>query len=395
MKKIIAAVLCIALMLCAYGCNADKSGEASNHDHSGETEISQNNTSVPETESSLPAENSEETENGDDIEVSVPVEEENSTEEEQDTSVPEEESAVQEESKEDAAPEPEEPEEQSEDTGKTEPEESEEQSEDTDKTEKCSHKTTKTVGTVKATCTKDGYSGDTVCSACGDTLKKGSTTKATGHKNTKIINTKIATTQQEGYTGDTYCYDCETIIETGVVIDKVVDNSDKATYTLPDGSKVTIDKDQNIRDYLLHLYTQYINHENNNIEKEILRLVNIEREKAGVAPLEWNEDGYFFTEIRAEECFESFSHTRPNGSGCETVYTDHNVLLYGYWGENLGRVTDGNEMTDTQLAELLVNAWMNSPGHRANLLEEHFTSISIAYIHRGGYHIVVQNFFGE
>ncbi|MBO5402324.1 MAG: hypothetical protein J6A85_04025 [Clostridia bacterium] len=105
MKKIIAAVLCIALMLCAYGCNADQSGEVSNHDHSGETEISQNNTSVPETESSLPAENSEETENGDDIEVSVPVEEENSTEEEQDTSVPEEESAVQEESRENVAPE--------------------------------------------------------------------------------------------------------------------------------------------------------------------------------------------------------------------------------------------------------------------------------------------------
>ena len=74
---------------------------------------------------------------------------------------------------------------------------------------------------------------------------------------------------------------------------------------------------------------------------------------------------------------------------------DHNVLLSGYWGENLGRVTDNTEMTDTQLAELLVNAWMNSPGHKANLLEEHYTSISIAYVHLGGYHIVVQNFFGE
>lgn len=388
MKKIIAAVLCIALMLCAYGCNADQNGEVSNHDHSGETEISQNNTSAPKTEESLPAENSEETENGDDIEVSVPVEEENSTEEEQDNSVPEEESAVQEESREDVAPE-------KTDADKTVKEESEEQSEDTDKTEKCSHKTTKTVGTVKATCTKDGYSGDTVCSACGDTLKKGSTTKATGHKNIKIINTKIATTQQEGYTGDTYCYDCETIIETGIVINMVVDNSNKATYTLPDGSKVTIDKNQNIRDYLLHLYTQYINHENDNIEKEILRLLNIERENVGLKALEWNEDGYFFTEIRAEECCELFSHTRPNGCGCDTVYTDYNVLLSGYWGENLGRVTDGNEMTDTQLAELLVNAWMNSPAHKANLLEEHFTSISIAYIHLGGYHIVVQNFFGE
>lgn len=381
MRKILAAMICLALLLCTYGCNADNTATESERDHVSESEI-ENNASVPE-------------QNGED-ENSEPE-----YTEEGDVSAPEEESAVLPEES-DVLDESEMIEEESEDVPSEKADAdvkddtfADTSVPDTDKTETCSHDSTKQVNVKKATCEKDGYSGDVICNDCGKTIQKGSVAEATGHINTRIINTKVATTKQEGYTGDTYCYDCERIIETGIVIDKVVDNSNKATYTLPDGSKITIDKDENIRDYLLHLYTQYIKHSNDNVEKEILRLVNIEREKAGVAPLAWNEDGYFFTEIRAEECCELFSHTRPNGSGCETVYSDSNILLSGYWGENLGRVTDNTEMTDEYLAQLLVNAWMNSTAHKANILNEHYTSISIAYVHMGGYHIVVQNFFGE
>lgn len=377
MNKIIASVLCVAIMLCACGCSLNQSGEISytadlSESESSSPECSRHENSITAPEISIPSESGEGEKNESTFlpDISEPAQEDTSAE----SSETGEESFITEES---------EVTEESKDTVQQE------------STKECSHKTTKTVDEVNATCTKGGYSGDAVCEECGVTIEKGNTTKPTGHLNTKIINTKIATTKQEGYTGDTYCYDCETIIETGIVIDKVVDKSDKATYTLPDGSKITVDKGENIRDYLLHLYTQYIKHENDNIEKEILRLVNIERKKVGVKPLEWNEDGYFFAEIRAEECCEKFSHTRPNGCGCETVYSDFNVLLSGYWGENLGRVTDNVEMTDTELAELIVDAWMNSPAHKANLLEEHFTSISIAYVHLGGYHIVVQNFFGE
>ncbi len=373
MKKIIAAVICAALLLCAYGCNADNTATESGHDHISKSEA-ENNTSAPEENDGEEISEPEYTD--------VPDYKEESTVFPEESGVLDESDVVEEESN-DVPPE------------KTDADINDTSVPDGNKTETCAHKNTKQAAVKKATCTKNGYSGDVICDDCGETVQKGVVVEALGHINTKIINTKIATTKQEGYTGDTYCYDCEQIIDTGIVIDKVVDNSDKATYTLPDGSKITIDKSENIRDYLLHLYTKYIKHSNDNIEKEILRLVNIEREKAGVAPLAWNEDGYFFTEIRAEECCELFSHTRPNGCGCETVYTDSNILLSGYWGENLGRVTDNTEMTDTELAQLLVNAWMNSPGHRANLLEEHYTSISIAYIHLNGYHIVVQNFFGE
>ena len=52
---------------------------------------------------------------------------------------------------------------------------------------------------------------------------------------------------------------------------------------------------------------------------EVLELVNIERENAGLEPLELDEDLVRLANIRAEEIVENFSHTRPNGTSCFTV----------------------------------------------------------------------------
>ena len=42
------------------------------------------------------------------------------------------------------------------------------------------HKT-QLVGAKAAACTEDGYTGDEVCTVCGETVKKGETVQATGH----------------------------------------------------------------------------------------------------------------------------------------------------------------------------------------------------------------------
>lgn len=354
-KKLTTAVICAALIICAYGCNAEQKETVSEQESNSASEISEEES---ECNSSDILESSEDTEtgsaeNGEDTDISA--EQESDSQEVSEESTPSEEESDP--SEEESTPDAEEslP---AEESVVPEPDESSE----------------------------DEVSGET-----------DNTDKACTHENTKLVNVLIATTQTEGYTGDTCCKDCGEIIATGTVIEKRPSNTvttNKVTYTLPDGSKVTLDKNENLRDYLLHLYTKYISHENSNIEEEIFRLVNIEREKAGVSPLEWNEDGYFFTEIRAEECGALFSHTRPNGCGCETVYSDHNILLYGYWAENLGRLSDNASFTDTEIAKMLVDAWMNSASHRNNILNSAFTSVSIAYVHMNGYHIVVQNFFG-
>ncbi len=66
----------------------------------------------------------------------------------------------------------------------------------------------------EATCTKDGYSGDTVCKFCGLMKEEGKVIPATGHKE-KTVNAKDATCTDKGYTGDVVCEYCDKSIKKG------------------------------------------------------------------------------------------------------------------------------------------------------------------------------------
>ena len=78
------------------------------------------------------------------------------------------------------------------------------------------HKT-QLVGAKAATCTEDGYTGDEVCTVCGETVKKGEVIPATGHK-TELVGAKAATCTEDGYTGDEVCSVCQEIVKKGEVI---------------------------------------------------------------------------------------------------------------------------------------------------------------------------------
>ena len=65
-----------------------------------------------------------------------------------------------------------------------------------------------------ATCTESGYTGDTVCKRCGETLATGSAIPALGH-DTEVKNAKAATCTEAGYTGDTVCKRCGQTVATG------------------------------------------------------------------------------------------------------------------------------------------------------------------------------------
>ena len=73
--------------------------------------------------------------------------------------------------------------------------------------------------------------------------------------------------------------------------------------------------------------------------------------------------------MRAAECEISFSHTRPDGTKYKTAITDAGISS-GYTGEN---VATGYTTADQAMA-----GWLKSEGHRANILNEHFTKIGIA-----------------
>lgn len=102
-------------------------------------------------------------------------------------------------------------------------------------------------------------------------------------------------------------------------------------------------------------------------EREIARLTNIEREKAGLSILSYNTSLEAGAQIRAAEIIENFSHTRPDGSRFFTAFGN---LQYKNIGENLG--------SGFRTPEAVVDAWMNSTSHKANILKPEYREISVA-----------------
>lgn len=94
-------------------------------------------------------------------------------------------------------------------------------------------------------------------------------------------------------------------------------------------------------------------------EWEVLKIANEERAKQGKEGLSTFTSLQKAAGIRAEELTELFSHTRPDGSSCFTALADEKIRYYSA-GENIagGQSNPANVM----------NAWMNSEGHRANIL---------------------------
>ena len=89
----------------------------------------------------------------------------------------------------------------------------------------CSHTDTSIINKTDATCTEDGYSGDTYCELCNTVIKKGARVEAEGH-NTEIKNKKDATCTEVGYTGDTYCKTCKQVVSTGSEIKRSEHNTE-------------------------------------------------------------------------------------------------------------------------------------------------------------------------
>ena len=103
-------------------------------------------------------------------------------------------------------------------------------------------------------------------------------------------------------------------------------------------------------------------------QQEVVELVNQERAKAGLNPLTVNADVTAAARIRCVEQTSSFSHTRPNGSSFSTVLDEQGVN-YMSAGENIAY--------GQRTPEEVMNAWMNSQGHRENILNSRYTSIGV------------------
>lgn len=81
----------------------------------------------------------------------------------------------------------------------------------------CAHEHTDVRDAKEATCTEDGYTGDTYCTDCGAQIATGESIPANGHT-TVIQNAKEATCKEEGYTGDEVCTVCGETVKAGTTI---------------------------------------------------------------------------------------------------------------------------------------------------------------------------------
>ena len=116
---------------------------------------------------------------------------------------------------------------------------------------------------------------------------------------------------------------------------------------------------------------------------EVVRLTNSARSKNGYAALV--EDGALSeaAAVRAREIARSFSHTRPSGASFSSALSESGVS-YLRAGENIA--------SGQKSASEVVNAWMNSPGHRANILNGSYSRIGSASVNIDGTHYWVQLF---
>ena len=104
---------------------------------------------------------------------------------------------------------------------------------------------------------------------------------------------------------------------------------------------------------------------------EVVRLVNEERWNDGKPPL---SGGYaalnLAADLRAEELLTVYSHTRPDTTSWSTTLNLFSVA-YNSAGENIA--------AGYSTPALVVHGWMNSEGHRANILNPNYNYIGVGY----------------
>lgn len=104
----------------------------------------------------------------------------------------------------------------------------------------------------------------------------------------------------------------------------------------------------------------------------VLKLINQERQKKGLSALKMDNTLNAAADARAKEIVKSFSHTRPNGTSCFTILDEAKYKVsYTMAGENIA--------AGYSSADAVMTGWMNSDGHRANILNSGYDKVGIGY----------------
>ena len=113
-------------------------------------------------------------------------------------------------------------------------------------------------------------------------------------------------------------------------------------------------------------------------ENEVIRLVNEQRAKNGLKELQADWELSRVARFKSQDMKDNnyFSHTSPvYGSPFEMI--KNFGISYRSAGENIAK--------GQRTPQAVVNAWMNSSGHRANILNSTYTKIGVGYVADGNF----------
>lgn len=107
-------------------------------------------------------------------------------------------------------------------------------------------------------------------------------------------------------------------------------------------------------------------------ERKLFDLINQERKKAGVSPLQIDEKTFKAAKIKSQDMNDNsyFSHTSPT-FGSSTTLLKNEGVSYRYFGENIAK---------NYSVENAHNSLMNSEGHRKNILNPNYTHVGIGIV---------------
>ncbi|MGF7047836.1 putative YkwD family protein [Paenibacillus sp. DS2015] len=114
------------------------------------------------------------------------------------------------------------------------------------------------------------------------------------------------------------------------------------------------------------------NNDSSQFGQQVLDLVNQERSKAGLSSLSMSEELSKMAMVKAQDMYNNnyFDHNSPTHGSPFDMMKEFGIT-FNSAGENIakGQTTPSQVMKD----------WMNSPGHKANIMSNTYTDIGIAY----------------
>lgn len=108
-------------------------------------------------------------------------------------------------------------------------------------------------------------------------------------------------------------------------------------------------------------------------EQKVVELVNVERQKAGLPALKLDAAISNVARIKSKDMADNnyFAHQSPTYGSAGDMLSKFGIK-WSAWGENIA--------SGQKTPEAVVTAWMNSSGHRANILSSNYSRIGVGYV---------------